>query len=203
MEQGSLAVETSLKRRHAITLKEQTMTNRDSTTVYKGLHLSMCKRGEWEYATRKTDKSAVGIVAVNDSGEVVLVEQYRPPVNRKVVELPAGLSGDIAGKENETLLEAAQRELFEETGYAAARWTELLSGYSSPGLTDESITLFLAEGLTRTGPGGGDHSEDITIHEIPLEDVLIWLKRRGFMADLKLLAGLFAVRKHLQARRHG
>jgi ADP-ribose pyrophosphatase len=179
------------------------MTNRDSTTVYKGQHLSMCKRGEWEYATRKTDKSAVGIVAVNDTGEVVLVEQYRPPVNRKVVELPAGLSGDIAGKENETLLEAAHRELLEETGYVAERWTELVSGYSSPGLTDESITLFLAEELTRTGPGGGDHSEDITIHEVPLADVLTWLKRRGFMADLKLLAGLFAVQEHHHNRTRG
>jgi ADP-ribose pyrophosphatase len=179
------------------------MTNGDFATVYEGRHLSMRRRGGWEYVVRKTSGPAVGIVAVNAAGEVVLVEQYRPPVNRKVVELPAGLSGDIAGKENETLLEAAQRELLEETGYVAARWTELLSGYSSPGLTDESITLFLAEGLRREGPGGGDSSEEIVIHEVPLADVLTWLKQQSFMADLKLLAGLLAANEHLQHRGRG
>jgi ADP-ribose pyrophosphatase len=177
------------------------MNNEIPRTVYEGQHLSMRKQGGWEYATRKTAGSAVGIVAMNDAGEVVLVEQFRPPVNRKVIELPAGLSGDVAGNENETLLEAGQRELLEETGYVAQRWTELLSGYSSPGLTDESITLFLAEGLRREGPGGGDSSEDILVHEVPLAEVLTWLKQQGDVADLKLLAGLFAANEHLQGRK--
>jgi ADP-ribose pyrophosphatase len=139
----------------------------------------------------------VGIVAVTDDGKVILVEQRRPPVNRNVIELPAGLAGDIAGAEQESLLEAAQRELLEETGYTASRWSELTSGYSSPGLTDESIVLFLAEGLTKTAVGGGDETEAITIHEIPMNHVLPWLKEHGHSADLKLLAGLYLAHRQI------
>lgn len=168
------------------------------TPLYQGRHLSMFNRGGWEYATRNTARPAVGIVAVTDAGKVLLVEQYRPPIARKVIELPAGLSGDIVGAEDEALLDAAKRELLEETGYAAARWTELLNGYSSPGLTDESITLFLAEGLRREGPGGGDASEQITVHEVPLDEVLNWLRDRGAAADLKLLAGMLAAQAVLR-----
>src|SRR5262249_43699134 len=149
----------------------------------------------WEFATRNTQRPAVGIVAVTDDGKIVLVEQHRPPVGRKVIELPAGLAGDIAGAEDESLLEAAQRELLEETGYTAQRWTQLIEGYTSPGLTDESIVLFLAEGLTKTGAGGGDEGESITIHEVPLNNVLQWLAEHGYSADLKLLAGIYAAQR--------
>jgi ADP-ribose pyrophosphatase len=164
-------------------------------TVCAGRHLSLVARGGWEFATRNTQRPAVGIVAITDDGRVVLVEQFRPPVGANVIELPAGLAGDIPGAEHETLLTAAKRELFEEAGYTAARWTELGSGYSSPGLTNESVVLFLAEGLDKSGTGGGDESEAITIHEVELDEVLSWLANKGAMADLKLLAGLFAAQQ--------
>lgn len=176
------------------------MAKEGASSVYKGRHLSMLNRGGWEYATRNVARPAVGIVAVTEVGDVLLVEQHRPPVAERVVELPAGLSGDIAGKEDEPLVEAAKRELLEETGYVARRWTELLTGYSSPGLTDESITLFLAEGLTREGAGGGDESESITVHEVPLGEVLSWLQSKAAVADLKLLAGLYAATQRLASR---
>lgn len=167
------------------------MTGDDNTEqLYAGKHLSMLRRGKWEFASRNTKRPAVGIVAITEFGEVVLVEQNRPPVGRRVVELPAGLSGDIAGSENEALLQAAKRELLEETGYAAREWVELGSGYSSPGLTDEAITLFLAKGLRKEAAGGGDAGEDITIHEIPLQNVVEWLRQNHLQFDLKLLAGL-------------
>ena len=176
------------------------MANEGVSSVYKGRHMSMHKRGSWEYATRNVARPAVGIVAVTDTGGVLVVEQHRPPVGESVIELPAGLSGDIAGKEDEPLVEAAKRELLEETGYAASRWTELLSGYSSPGLTDESITLFLAEGLVQKGPGGGDESESITVHEVPFGEVLTWLRRKAAVVDLKLLAGLYAATECLATK---
>lgn len=176
------------------------MTNKQASTVYRGRHLSMICRDGWEFATRNVARPAVGVVAVTDAGEVLLVEQHRPPVGKRVIELPAGLTGDIAGKENEPLVEAAKRELLEETGYTATSWTELLNGYSSPGLTDESITLFLAEGLKQEGPGGGDESEDITVHEVPYGEVLAWLKSKTATADLKLLAGLYAAGEHLVSK---
>ncbi|HJS09165.1 MAG TPA: NUDIX hydrolase [Pirellulales bacterium] len=167
-------------------------------TVYAGRHLSMVVRGDWEFATRNTKRPSVGIVAITNAGKIVLVEQYRPPVSRPVVELPAGLAGDVSGAENEALVEAAKRELLEETGYVAARWTELGSGYTSPGLTDESIVLFLAQGLTKQSAGGGDGSEQITIHEIPLEAVAGWLHANEHSLDLKLLAGLYAAQAYLK-----
>ncbi len=166
-------------------------------TVYAGRHLSMVQRGTWEYATRNTQRPAVGIVAITDDQRVILVEQFRPPVGRAVVELPAGLVGDIAGAENETLLEAAKRELWEETGYAATEWTDLGSGLSSPGLTDEAIVLFLARGLEQTGPGGGDASEEITIHTVGVGDVASWLIAHNHTADMKLLAGLYLAQQEM------
>lgn len=164
----------------------------ESRTVYAGRYLSMVERGGWEFAQRKTGIAAVGIVAITDDDCVLLVEQYRPPVDCHVIELPAGLSGDTAGAENESLLDAARRELREETGYHASRWTELGQCYSSPGLTDESIVLFLAEGLTKQGEPGGDETESITVHEVPVQRVMQWLTERQATVDLKLLAGLFA-----------
>jgi ADP-ribose pyrophosphatase len=184
--------------------QDQTDFNIDShmeqtppTIAWQGKFLSIALRDRWEYATRNTRRPAVGIIALTDDRRVVLVEQFRPPVDRRVIELPAGLSGDIAGAENESLQTAAERELLEETGYHAANWTELTRGYSSPGLTDETVVLFLATGLTKSGPGGGDATENIVLHEIPLDEVLTWLAKNNHAADLKLLAALHAAQVHL------
>lgn len=174
--------------------------NAEVRTVYAGRHLSLVQRGGWEFVTRNTHKPAVGIVAITDAGDVVLVEQDRPAVGRRVIEIPAGLAGDVQGAEDEAPVEAAQRELLEETGYTASHWTQLGSGYSSPGLTDERVVLFLAEGLERQHAGGGVDSESITVHEVPLDGVWTWLGARRAPADLKLLAGLFAAEMELRSR---
>lgn len=168
--------------------------------LHAGRHITLSARNGWEFVSRNTHRPAVGIVAITDDERIVLIEQYRPPVGRRVVELPAGLAGDIAGHEGEALLLAAQRELLEETGYAASRWTELGVGYSSPGITDESIVLFLAEGLQKVEAGGGDGTESITIHEPPVANVAEWLATHGVAVDLKLWAGLFAAQEVRRAR---
>lgn len=166
--------------------------NTPTRTLWSGRYLSVHARGDWEFATRHTRRPAVGIVAVTEENQVVLVEQFRPAIDSSVVELPAGLAGDIAGQQDEPLVAAAQRELLEETGYTAGRWTELVHGYSSPGLTDEAIVLFLAEQLSKAEAGGGDSTENITIHLVPMDGVLDWLAQRNRRADIKLLAGLHA-----------
>src|SRR4051794_31000360 len=168
--------------------------------LYAGRHLSLVARGQWEFATRLVRRPAVGIVAITEDDRVVLVEQFRVPVEETVIELPAGLMGDVAGSEHESLLESAKRELWEETGYEAERWIELGRGYSSPGLTDEMIVLFLAEGISKRGRGGGDGSENITVHEVPFQHVMTFLTERGAKADLKLLAGLYAAREFRSER---
>lgn len=176
----------------------------DSSTevVWSGKYLEMRRRGKWEYAARHGSTGIVAIVAITDDRRVVLVEQHRPPVDSSVIELPAGLVGDHEGAENEPMVEAAKRELLEETGYRATRWREVVTGLSSAGLTDEALTIFLAEGLTKVGPGGGAGSERITVHEPPLDTVWPWLQAKmpaGYQIDLKLLAGLYAAERERHA----
>ena len=173
----------------------------DEELAWQGAHLHVNRRGAWEFVSRNSRRSAVGIVAVHEDLRVVLVEQFRPPVGRRLIELPAGLAGDIVGAEDEDLIVAAKRELVEETGYVAAEWRLLVHGYSSPGLTDESITLFLAQGLERISQGGGVEGESIQIHEIPMDHILTWLRERKQSTDLKLLAALFAAREAIEQPR--
>jgi len=87
---------------------------------------------------------AVGVVATDEDGRVLLIRQYRHPVGRQLWEIPAGLR-DVAG---EPLLETAQRELLEEAGYIAADWQVLADFYTSPGISNERLRIFLARGLT-------------------------------------------------------
>jgi 8-oxo-dGTP pyrophosphatase MutT (NUDIX family) len=79
----------------------------------------------------------------------VLVEQFRVPLGRACIELPAGLIGDDAGGEGEEAATAAVRELEEETGYRAGRMEDLGEYYSSPGMVTEAFTLFRAHDLER------------------------------------------------------
>jgi ADP-ribose pyrophosphatase len=99
----------------------------------EGKYLRFMQRAGWEYAERRGVTGIVGIVAVTDEGKLLLVEQYRLPLDKRVIELPAGLVGDEAGKERESLLAAANRELQEETGYHAGNLVLLASGPTSAG----------------------------------------------------------------------
>lgn len=163
-------------------------------TLHVGRHLSLVRRGHWEFATRQNASGVVALVAVTDEAKLLLVEQARPPLDKQVIELPAGLAGDIVGEESESLATAAQRELLEETGYEARDARLLTEGPSSAGLTDEMISFFAMTGLTKTGEGGGDASEDIIVHEVPLAELPEWLERcrgSGWAIDPKIYVGLF------------
>lgn len=151
----------------------------------------------WECVDRINAAHIVAVVAVTPEQELVLVEQMRPPVGAAVIELPAGLVGDRPGAEDEDRLLAAQRELEEETGYVAARWSHLTAGPPSAGLTSEIITFYLAQDLTHTGPGGGDATEDITVHTVPLEGIDDWFAARvdeGRLLDPKVYTALYFLR---------
>lgn len=166
-------------------------------TLHAGRYLSLVRRGRWEFATRHGATGVVGLIAVTDDAKMLLVEQLRPPLGKRVLELPAGLSGDIAGEEAESLVTAAQRELLEETGYEAQEVRLLTEGPSSAGLTDEMISFFLMTGLTKTGEGGGDASEDIIVHEVPLTAMPGWLeehRQAGWAIDPKIYVGLFWIK---------
>jgi ADP-ribose pyrophosphatase len=172
------------------------MNERIQTTLYTGRFLALLREGHWEYVDRVNATGAALIVAVTDDQKVLLVEQYRIPVHARTIELPAGIIGDEPGGANESNAEAARRELFEETGYAAERMEAVMTGPACSGLTSERVTLFRALGLRRTGKGGGVAQEDITVHEIPLAEVVVWLEARrktGVLIDPKVYAGLFFV----------
>lgn len=157
--------------------------------AWEGRFVVAKTRGKWEYAGRARAIRAAVILAV-DAGEVLLVEQFRVPLNRRCLELPAGLIGDDDGGEHDTALSAARRELEEETGYAAAHWEEVGEFWSSPGMVSESFTLVRASGLTRVSAGGGVAGEDITVHRVKLATIaetIAEARARGCAIDVKLL----------------
>ncbi|RYY23567.1 MAG: NUDIX hydrolase [Sphingomonadales bacterium] len=155
--------------------------------AWQGEWITALRQGKWEYVSRARGIGAVVIVAIED-GHVLLVEQYRVPLGRRCIELPAGLIGDEAA--GDTPLDAARRELAEETGYACERVEELGFFHASPGMVTEGFTLVRAHGLTRIGEGGGVDGEDIIVHRVKLSEIpqFIAAKRaEGAAVDVKIL----------------
>ena len=168
----------------------------DRRVLAEGRFLRVLSRSGWEWVERTNASAAVVIAAVTAEGQLVLIEQYRTPLDRRVVELPAGLVGDSAESTGEDLVEAARRELREETGYEAARIDYLLDGPSSSGLTNEVFTLVGAPDARRIAPGGGDATEDIQVHVVPLAEIDAWLaskRERGCMISPKIYAALYFI----------
>ncbi|HMF44542.1 MAG TPA: NUDIX hydrolase [Polyangia bacterium] len=160
----------------------------------KGRFLTFIDEGGWEYVTRPGVTGIVVIVAVTDERRLVLVEQYRPAVHRRVIELPAGLVGDVDERRAESLHDAAARELEEETGLRAAELVALFEGPIAVGVSDETVSFFSARGLSRVGAGGGDDTEEITVHEVPLAELPSFLAAKqeaGLGVDPKIYAGLY------------
>jgi len=156
-------------------------------TLWEGRFLAAKRRGKWEYVARARGIHAAVILAV-DKGHIILVEQYRVPLGRNCLELPAGLVGDETRGEEPAI--AAIRELEEETGYRAEAMSDLGRFYSSPGMVSEGFTLLRAEGLTKIGEGGGVEGEDILVHRVPLGEAPAFVaakRSEGCAIDVKLL----------------
>ncbi len=171
--------------------------SQDIQTIAAGRFLRLLKDGKWEYVDRVNVRDVAVIVAVTSEREIVLVEQYRIPVRSNMIELPAGLVGDEEGFEEEGLMDAANRELEEETGYRAAQMKILTRAPSSGGMTSELITFLQASNLVKVGTGGGVGDENIKVHLVPVAQLRNWLVQReeeGFLIDPKIYAGLFLLR---------
>ena len=157
------------------------------------------RQGRWEYVERHNCTGIVIVVAVNKDGKLILIEQLRIPVAKKVIEFPAGLVNDRKLKTKESLITAAKRELLEETGYIADRMFKIMSGPISAGSSADIVTILKAEGIRKVDHGGGDHTEDITVHEVPLAKIEAWLilkQKRGYLVDPKIYAGLYFLKKY-------
>lgn len=153
----------------------------------------------WEFVERTNCWGIVGIIAMTEDEKVILVEQYRVPVKRRVIEFPAGLADGANGNEGESLKEAARREFLEETGYQAKKLALVARGPISSASSSDIMSLFWATGLKKVARGGGDSMESITVHEVSLSKVDAWLRKRekeGILVDSKIYAGLYLLTRN-------
>lgn len=150
---------------------------------------------EWESIERVNCRGIVAIVPVTDDKNLLLIRQFRPPMNGYVIEFPAGLND-----RGDTLEEAAQRELLEETGYSAKEMIFLTEGPMSSGASEDILTVFLAKGLEFKGIGERDETEDIEIIKIPINELyhtLDKLRSEGNYIDLKIFGLIELAKRHL------
>jgi ADP-ribose pyrophosphatase len=162
--------------------------------LYETRWLRLDRIGHWDFVRRPHSDSCVGILAITPQQEIVLVEQFRIPVQAPVIEIPAGIVGDEEEHRGEPLAATAARELLEETGYRAENITKLIDTPTSAGMTSEIIHLFHATGLVREHAGGGVAGEDITVHHVPLATLRDWLREQessGKIIDFKIYACLW------------
>jgi len=163
-------------------------------SVYRGKFLEFFVRGKWEFVQRVGAPACVGIVALTSDRRIILIKQFRIPVGKVCVEIPAGIIGDHG---DEDWKAGAVRELREETGYTATDMVYLTEGPSSAGLTTECIMLARAVGVSKAGEPEPDADEHIQVHEVPLDAVDGFLRAcegRGELVDPKVFAALYFLR---------
>ncbi|MDM4770318.1 NUDIX hydrolase [Solimonas sp. SE-A11] len=170
------------------------MSDANIQTLHEGKFLRLLKDRHWEYVTRTNSTGAAFILAVTPEDELLLVEQYRYPLQARTIELPAGMIGDDEGFKGEAVEASALRELEEETGYRGSAARTLISGPVAAGLASEQLHLVQVTGLTRVHDGGGVAGEDITVHRVPLAQVHDWLQRKraeGLQVEPRIYAALY------------
>jgi len=149
----------------------------------------------WEALERLGIGGIVVMIAVTPSGNVILEKQFRPPVGREVLELPAGLV-----EPDESMEVAAKRELIEETGWSAGKLEFLAEGPISTGASTEALRAYLCTDLDYVGKNGGDDNEIIEVIEVPIQHAQEYLRTaqsKGTLIDLKVFGLVELARKAL------
>jgi ADP-ribose pyrophosphatase len=162
--------------------------------IKSGRYLKLVIRDGWEYVERVNCSGVVIIVAKTAENRVILVEQFRRPVGKKVIGFPAGLVNDHVHLHKESEVSAARREFLEETGYLAGKITKFFEGPVSAGMCRDMVTIFHADKLKKVGHGGGVDFENITVHEVPMRSVDTWLKqqqKKGALVAPNVYAGIY------------
>ena len=172
------------------------MTDDAVEVMWQGRFLTAKREGRWEYVSRARGIRAAVILAIDEARDgdsrhgrhVILVEQYRFPLKRSCIELPAGLVGDETDGEGDEI--AAARELEEETGYRPGRIEVIGEFASSPGMVSETFTLVRAHELEKVHDGGGVEGEDIIVHRVPLDGIAAFVAEQrsaGKVIDTRML----------------
>ena len=168
----------------------------DPKLLLEGRHLRFLSREGWEYVEHRTAPEAAMVVALTPGNAIVLTEEFRPALNASVIALPSGLVGDEGP---EDAVDAARRELSEETGHEAPELRRLARGPGSAGQSSEMITFFLAEGARVTGEQAAHDRGKIRVHVVPLDRLRGWAREReaeGAIVDPKIWAGLYLSGRH-------
>lgn len=171
-------------------------TRVESVLVYEGNFLSVHKDSvllpDGAVSSREyiSHPGAVAVLALLDNGNLVMERQYRYPLQREFVELPAGKIDH-----GEDILVCAKRELLEETGYEAKEWIHLTTAWPCIGYADERMEYFLARGLVHQG-SNLDDGEFLEVFELSLSEAINWI-RMGKINDSKTIVGLFWLEKFL------
>jgi len=176
-------------------LAERTL---DSRLAFEGVFLKLfvdqVQSADGHQGTREylRHPGAVMIIPLLDAEHVLLERQFRYPLGRSIVEFPAGKIDP-----GEPPFECARRELFEETGYTARRWSHLGGLHNAIAYSDERIEIYLAEDLERSGDATLDAGETLEVFEAPWRQLLEWV-RDGAVTDVKTMVGAFWLEKTLR-----
>lgn len=138
----------------------------------------------------------INVIALTKDGKMILVQQYRAGLDRVFFEIPAGVSE----KTDKTMLDAAKRELLEETGYGNGKWTEFDTLSANPAMYSNRTHTFLAEGVEKIAGLDLDQGEALTVHLLDPAEVLDMLKNGEIMQALmsSVLWKYFYFRAHAQ-----
>jgi len=148
-------------------------------TIFEGkiisLHVDEVKLPNGNTSTREIVEhpGAVAVIAITDEDKMIMVEQFRKPLERSLVEIPAGKL-----EKGEDPIECAKRELGEETGYTCEQIEHVTSFYTSPGFSDELLHIFLAKGLKKNSHLHLDDDEFVNLLEVSYEEVQQLIKEQ-------------------------
>lgn len=166
--------------------RERTISRKeifDGRIIKLSVHDVMLENGKIAERELITHQGGVGIIPINEAGEIFLVKQFRKPYESDTLEIPAGKK-----EKGEEPVSCAERELREETGITAKQLTFLTDMFPSPGYTDEIVHIFKAEGLTY-GDMAADEDEFIEVYRYPLEEAVEMIKS-GLIKDAKTIIAI-------------
>ncbi|AEM73382.1 NUDIX domain-containing protein [Caldicellulosiruptor acetigenus] len=169
----------------------------DSTLIYDGSFISLkvdkvlLPNGNISQRAIVLHSGAAVVVPVDDENNVIFVKQFRKPIEKVIIELPAGKLD-----KDENPLECAKRELEEETGYKARELIKLTEIYTTPGFSNEVIHVYLATGLYK-GEAHTDADEFVEVLKIKMADAILMVKK-GEIRDAKTIIGLLLANMYLQ-----